>query len=243
MPATAIPESVSDSIAEINRAACLNEWGDAIAETTQLIGNSEITSDYRNALIRQRRVYANYQSNNAVIDMSDNPSCEGIEPEPEPEVASEPSTLDWERAIAGIGRTSSSPRSSSTRTASSQSVSLPLAGSSCSSFETRWEATYHYWNGTAPADLDADSDGMACEHLPEERNWGGYVAHRQVSTRGYTGEVMTVNSNFHYLRLQSISIGGVRTPTFSTRSFRSQAAAREHFECYYSNSSECPFAR
>ena len=64
----------------------------------------------------------------------------------------------------------------------------PMAGYVCADFATRSEAQWHYLQGTAPAELDADNDGEACEELSDEaRKDGRLTAHNS-----FTGGTPTV---------------------------------------------------
>lgn len=107
----------------------------------------------------------------------------------------------------------------------------PYAGTTCSAFATHPEAQWHYAMGTAPASVDEDRDGLACEHLTTRiRQDGNRIFTNQalrVNVR-YTLEVWRVNATDVYLRIKSSE--GM---DFTTRSFPSDPAAREHMNTYY----------
>jgi hypothetical protein len=107
----------------------------------------------------------------------------------------------------------------------------PFAGTRCSHFATQQEAQWHYNFGTAPASLDDNRNGWACEHLTTRiRQDGNRIFNNQVIRPGevYTLEIWRVHTTDHYLRIKSR--GGL---DFTTRSFSSGTAAREHMETYY----------
>lgn len=117
-------------------------------------------------------------------------------------------------------------------TVSAQSLP-PYAGTTCSAFATQPEAQWHYAMGTAPASLDADRDGWACEHLTSTIRSDGSRIFNNQANRGnvrYTMEVWRVNARDVYLRIKSSN--GM---DFTTRSFPSDPAAREHMNTYYRN--------
>ncbi|PZO45839.1 MAG: hypothetical protein DCF17_00380 [Shackletoniella antarctica] len=107
----------------------------------------------------------------------------------------------------------------------------PYAGTTCSAFATQPEAQWHYYMGTAPASLDDDRDGLACEYLTSVIRSDGSRIFNNQANRGnvrYTLEVWRVNATDVYLRIKSSE--GM---DFTTRSFPSDPAAREHMNTYY----------
>jgi hypothetical protein len=109
----------------------------------------------------------------------------------------------------------------------------PYAGTQCSHFETQPEAQWHYHMGTAPASVDDDRDGYACELLTTTiREDGSRIFSNQANrgTERFTLEVWRVNATDVYLRVKSSS--GV---DFTTRRFPSDREAREHMRTYYQN--------
>jgi hypothetical protein len=107
---------------------------------------------------------------------------------------------------------------------------IPMAGLVCDDFATQGEAQYHFLGGTAPASLDGDNDGVACEALTDEpRGDGGRIFTNQ-SNRGdivVKTEVWRVSATDYYL---NVGTGGY---SFTTRSFPSDNAARDHMDTYY----------
>lgn len=109
----------------------------------------------------------------------------------------------------------------------------PYAGTTCSAFATQPEAQWHYYMGTAPSSVDDDRDGLACEHLTSTIRTDGNRIFNNQANRGnvrYTMEVWRVNARDVYLRIKSSD--GM---DFTTRSFPSDPAAREHMNTYYRN--------
>ncbi|MBD1914270.1 MULTISPECIES: hypothetical protein [Cyanophyceae] len=117
-------------------------------------------------------------------------------------------------------------------TVSAQSLP-PYAGTTCSAFATHPEAQWHYAMGTAPSSVDDDRDGLACEHLTSAIRSDGSRIFNNQANRGnvrYTMEVWRVNATDVYLRIKSS-----QGMDFTTRSFPSDPAAREHMNTYYRN--------
>lgn len=109
----------------------------------------------------------------------------------------------------------------------------PYAGTTCAYFATQPEAQWHYYMGTAPSSIDDDSDGEACEYLTSTIRTDGNRIFNNQATRGnvrYTLEVWRVNTRDVYLRIKSN-----QGMDFTTRSFSSDPAAREHMRTYYQN--------
>ncbi|HEY9880953.1 MAG TPA: excalibur calcium-binding domain-containing protein [Leptolyngbyaceae cyanobacterium] len=109
----------------------------------------------------------------------------------------------------------------------------PYAGSQCVNFSTQQEAQWHYTVGTAPDSLDDDGDGVACEYLTTYIRQDGNRIYTNQANRGshvYRLEVWRVNNNDVYLHIKSTN--GL---DFTTRSFPSDPAARQHMNTYYKN--------
>jgi hypothetical protein len=109
----------------------------------------------------------------------------------------------------------------------------PYAGTRCADFATHPEAQWHYYMGTAPASLDPDRNGLACEYLTSiVREAGNRIFTNQANrgTEVYRLEVWRVSATDVYLRIRSN-----RGLDFTTRSFPSDPAAREHMRIYYQN--------
>lgn len=109
-------------------------------------------------------------------------------------------------------------------------AAIPMAGLVCDDFATQGEAQYHFLSGTAPKSLDGDNDGDACEALTDEPRLGGSRNFTNQSTRGnivIDTEVWRVSATDYYLR---VGTGGY---SFTTRSFPSNDAARDHMNTYY----------
>jgi hypothetical protein len=109
----------------------------------------------------------------------------------------------------------------------------PYAGTQCSHFATQQEAQWHYYMGTAPASLDDDRNGYACEYLTTVIREDGSRIFSNQANRGnerFTLEVWRVNATDVYLRIKSSS--GM---DFTTRRFPSDREAREHMRTYYQN--------
>ena len=109
----------------------------------------------------------------------------------------------------------------------------PYAGTTCAHFATQPEAQWHYYMGTAPATVDDDGDGAACEYLTRTIRTDGSRIFNNQATRGnvrYTLEVWRVNARDVYLRIKSN-----QGMDFTTRSFPSDPEAREHMRTYYQN--------
>jgi hypothetical protein len=84
----------------INNAACLNDWNTALNAIQQLIGNSNITPEYRQQLIAYRARFEDWRATGQQFDQSNNPNCsEAIAHATENAPHSEQSpVLDWGRA-------------------------------------------------------------------------------------------------------------------------------------------------
>lgn len=119
-------------------------------------------------------------------------------------------------------------------TAPAKAQNLPsYAGTQCSHFATQQEAQWHYYRGTAPASVDNDRDGEACEQLTTWiREDGSRIFSNQANrgTERFTLEVWRVNATDVYLRIKSSS--GM---DFTTRSFPSDRDARDQMRTYYQN--------
>lgn len=109
----------------------------------------------------------------------------------------------------------------------------PYAGTYCTDFATYPEAQWHYSLGTAPASVDENRDGRACEYLTSAIRQDGNRIFSNQATRGsevFRLEVWRVNARDVYLRIKSN-----RGVDFTTRSFPSDSAARAHMRTYYQN--------
>jgi len=107
------------------------------------------------------------------------------------------------------------------------------AGTRCTDFATHPEAQWHYVMGTAPASLDPERNGLACEHLTHTIRQAGNRIFTNQANRGtevYRLEIWRVSATDVYLRIKSS-----RGLDFTTRSFPSDPAAREHMNTYYRN--------
>jgi hypothetical protein len=111
---------------------------------------------------------------------------------------------------------------------------LPMAGRVCADFATQGEAQYHYLLGTAPATMDGDNDGVACEASSRTNRSGGSRVNSYRSTR-YAGvdiELFDVGrrnmGGDFYLRVTAPELG-----IFTTRSFANKTDAIEHVRTYY----------
>ncbi|MBW4486023.1 MAG: excalibur calcium-binding domain-containing protein [Tildeniella torsiva UHER 1998/13D] len=109
-------------------------------------------------------------------------------------------------------------------------AAIPMAGLVCDDFATQGESQYHFLSGTAPKSLDGDNDGVACEVLTDEPREDGNRIFSNQSTRGdgvIDTEVWRVSATDYYL---NVGTGGY---SFTTRSFPSGDAARDHIDIYY----------
>lgn len=227
MPTRALADTSQELMERINRAVCLNNWDTAITETTQLIGNSDISPTYRDTLVAYRQRYQQYRAAQTEIDMSSNSACDGIEIAQQEETPAQPAQpLDWESAIASI-------QSSTSVQSGSVAREPQYFGTSCNSFSTQQEAQFHFMNGSAPPSLDGEGDGIACEFLPTTPRQDGSVS-RIISASGLGVQIIRASSSNYYLRLSGVEINGVELAPFSTRSFSSGTAARNHYYRYYS---------
>lgn len=85
--------------ADLQTAVCLNNWDEATSLSTQIIGLSEITAEYRQEMMAYRHRLIDWRASRSVFENI--PGCEGVilanqVEEPEPTMIS---PIDWEAAI------------------------------------------------------------------------------------------------------------------------------------------------
>lgn len=120
-------------------------------------------------------------------------------------------------------------------TAEPEASTVPMAGDSCSDFATQGEAQYHYINRTAPASVDGDRDGIACEELELIPNRVDGSRAATYNSNRYAGvEIVlfdvarrNIDGEF-YLKVNAPGVG-----IFTTRRFSDHADALEHMRVYY----------
>lgn len=138
--------------------------------------------------------------------------------------AAEPTILDAGAAITGEA------------TGIPEIASTPMAGTVCADFASQPEAQFHFLQGSAPASLDRDNDGIACDDLPtaSSNRTGGSLVNTYRSTRfgGVDIELFDVGrrniGGDFYLRVTAPGLG-----VFTTRSFANKTNAIEHVRTYY----------
>ncbi|MEM8809445.1 MAG: hypothetical protein AAGF01_25770 [Cyanobacteria bacterium P01_G01_bin.38] len=96
---------VYQQLEALNTAICFNQWEQAVAITSTLIGSPAISTDYRHRLVEFRRDLQGLSEMRAM--MPDNASCDRIYPRtlavPVPaDATEEPAPIDWGAAIASI---------------------------------------------------------------------------------------------------------------------------------------------
>ncbi|MEO1402019.1 MAG: hypothetical protein AAFV72_12325 [Cyanobacteria bacterium J06635_1] len=89
----------------LNEAVCFNQWDQAMAITSVLIGSPAISIEYRHTLVEFRRELQQLSEMRAVIP--DNTSCDRIYPRTlavpvQADDTGEPTPIDWGAAIASI---------------------------------------------------------------------------------------------------------------------------------------------
>ncbi len=101
--AQSLPINVSEDLARLDRAICLEQWEQAISITSELIAAANVSPTYRHDLLSFRRQLQTWRVNQTPV--STQASCDRALPlfltlaEPEP---SEPQPLDWNRALATL---------------------------------------------------------------------------------------------------------------------------------------------
>lgn len=90
-------------LTQLDRAVCLQQWGQAIDITSRLIASPDVSTTYRQELLRFRRQLQTWQV--APVPPTTQASCDRTLPLfltlAEPEVP-EPQPLDWDRALASL---------------------------------------------------------------------------------------------------------------------------------------------
>lgn len=101
------PHQVSDGLAWLDRAVCLQRWDQAIDITSELIASPHVSTTYRQELLSFRRQLQTWRV--SPMPPTSQASCDRTLPlflnlaEPE---APEPQPLDWNRALATLRNTS-----------------------------------------------------------------------------------------------------------------------------------------
>lgn len=98
------PTDISEGLARLDRAICLQQWEQAIGITSGLMAADNVSPAYRQELLSFRRQLQTWRIDPAPL--STQASCDRTQPlfltlaEPEPP---EPKPLDWNRALAALG--------------------------------------------------------------------------------------------------------------------------------------------
>lgn len=99
--------SVADDLTRLDRAVCLQQWPQAIGIASELIASSNVSSEYRQALLSFRRQLQAWQV--SPLPPTSQSSCDRTLPlvlaVPEDPVAVAPQPLDWNRALFSLGST------------------------------------------------------------------------------------------------------------------------------------------
>ncbi|MEA5449434.1 excalibur calcium-binding domain-containing protein [Leptolyngbya sp. CCNP1308] len=105
----------------------------------------------------------------------------------------------------------------------------PITGQVCADFASWGEAQHHFEAGTAPSRLDGDNDGIACEELKRVIRSGGNSIFTNRNSQGDSIQIMRESGTGteHYLQ---VTLGGI---AFTSKSFPTQEAARDHMYAYY----------
>lgn len=123
------------------QAVCLNEWNSAIQSVNQLMGLSDVTPAYREALLAYRRQLEGYRSSNARVDMRQQPGCQAAIAQAQTRTAptSQSSrSMNWDMAIANIsGQQSGSTALVRPTGSRSARASTTQTSAACSSPTTR----------------------------------------------------------------------------------------------------------
>ncbi len=98
-----LSHQITEGLAQLDRAICLQQWEEAIDITSGLMASSEISSDYRQELLGFRRQLQVWQA--SALTPQTQSSCDRTQSlfitldEP---AAPEPQPLDWSRALATL---------------------------------------------------------------------------------------------------------------------------------------------
>ncbi|MEM9452376.1 MAG: hypothetical protein AAGA75_28175 [Cyanobacteria bacterium P01_E01_bin.6] len=152
-------QTVEELKDDVQRSVCRNDWDTALVDLGRMIGNSDISTDYREALILYRRQIQTWRSTNTQIVVSEVTECEQYVAEDndiaEPSL-NESSRLNWDRAISAIQserETSCDP--------SYPSMCIPVGASDldCGGISQRNFTVF----SPDPHFFDGDFDGIGCE--------------------------------------------------------------------------------
>lgn len=238
----------------LKQATCLQEWDKAAVASGLLIASESITPEHRQQLVDWRYRFSDYAANDTQFERI--PNCEGvvaIQPESEePRFSAPPPTVissacyrvtpqgQVENLEHLCGQPEERVPQEQTAVTAAENTSpdpLPLAGTTCSDFATQGEAQWHYLFGSAPASLDGDSDGIACEGLTMQLRAEGTRAFRNQNINGLTLEIWRVSAIDHYLKINASTTEIAReldeVTVFTTRSFASSDEALAHANTYY----------
>ena len=101
-----LPQGVADSLGQLDRAICLQQWARAIDITSGLMASSHVSTGYRQELLGFRRQLQQWQTSSLppTVQASCDRTLSLFITLDEPE-APESQPLDWGRALATLGNT------------------------------------------------------------------------------------------------------------------------------------------
>ncbi|MGD1853878.1 MAG: hypothetical protein ACFB2W_06450 [Leptolyngbyaceae cyanobacterium] len=105
--AQSLSNDTTDSLVQLDRAICLQQWPQAVAMTSRLIASSDVSPAYRQDLLLFRRQLQELQEQ----PLNAQPSCDRTLPlflTLDPPTVSEPQPLDWNRALETLAILASS---------------------------------------------------------------------------------------------------------------------------------------
>lgn len=215
-------ESLDGLNTQLSEAICAQDWDLALRTIDQLMLVN--TSDYYRNYLESTQVQI------AQLQYTGSYFPNGID------CSGRITTEDWELALVSLG---ASPEILDAvpmpQPASREIPMAPMAGYVCDNFDTQQEAQYHYMHGTAPAELDGEGDGIACEFLPTEPRRGTLMLTNTASS-GFSYQLLSIDNSEWFLRIRDQRNGW----DFTTRSFLSTDAALDHFNCYYNGACRLP---
>ena len=143
----------------VQSSVCRYDWNSALTDLGCIIGSSDISTDYREALMLYRRQIQAWRDTRTTPDTSELPECQKylveVNDAPEPPQA-EPIRLNWDRAVSSMNDTSASSCHPSY-----PSVCIPSGSADldCGDISHRNFRVL----SPDPHRFDGDGDGFGCE--------------------------------------------------------------------------------
>lgn len=161
-------QTIDELTDNVQRSVCQNDWEKALIDLGRIIGSSDISADYRDALMLYRRQIQTWRATNTEIDATEVAECQPYLVEendvPDPSFT-EPHTLDWNRAISaiqsGTGTSSENTGNESGCDPSYPSMCIPIGAADldCGDISQRRFTVL----SPDPHGFDGDRDGIGCE--------------------------------------------------------------------------------